>query len=171
MSAQVVARIVEILETDPDFFVPVKKLWLMLQGEGLALDVELENFHHMLTQDEHFEFTPGVDHKEEFEDDPEFAEEMEREMEALGFYSGPRVKLVSREMTAEDVFAAMARSLTRMNEALHGAWETRPEGNQELEDQLLDILAAGQKLEREIHGLIEQQEQKWEQDEESKRNA
>jgi hypothetical protein len=52
----------------------------------------------------------------------------------------------------------MARSLTRMNEALQGAWEARPKGDQETEDQLLDILAAGQKLDREIQGLIEQQQ-------------
>jgi hypothetical protein len=159
MNERVIAHTIEILETDPDFFVPIKKLWLMLQGEGLALDIELADFHHMLADDERFEFTPGVDHKEGFEDDIEFAEEMEREMETLGFFSGPRVKLVSREMTAEDVFAAMARSLARMNEALQGAWETRPEGSQDIEDQLLDILAAGQKLEREIHELIEQHEE------------
>jgi len=164
MDNRTLTRVIEVLETDPDFFVPVKKLWLMLQGEGLALDVELEDFYHMLLDDERFEFTPGVDRKEGFEDDPELAEEMEREMEALGFYTGPRVKLISREMTAEDVFAAMARSLARMNEALQGAWDTRPEGDQDLEDQLLDILAAGQKLEREIHGLVERYEQ--EEDEE-----
>jgi hypothetical protein len=157
MDNHVIARVIEILETDPDFFVPVKKLWLMLQGERLALDIELDDFHLTLVADERFEFTPGADYSDEFEEDPEYAEDMEREMEALGFYSGPRVKLASREMAAEDVFAAMARSLTRMNEALQGAWETRPEGDQEIEDQLLDILAAGQKLEREIQGLIDQQ--------------
>ncbi len=157
MDNPITTRAIEILETHPDFFVPVKKLWLMLQGERLALNTELEDFRLMLMADERFEFTPGTDYSEEFEEDPEFAEDMEREMEALGFYSGPRVKLVSREMAAEDVFAAMARSLTRMNEALQGAWETRPEGDQEVEDQLLDILAAGQKLEREIQGLIDQE--------------
>ena len=157
MDNHIIARVIEILETDPDFFVPVKKLWLMLQGERLALNIELEDFHLMLMADERFEFTPGTEYSEELEEDPEFTEDMEREMEALGFYGGPRVKLVSREMAAEDVFAAMARSLTRMNEALHGAWETRPEGDQEIEGQLLDILAAGQKLEREIQGLIDQQ--------------
>ena len=162
MDNRTITRAIEILETDPDFYVPVKKLWLMCQGEGLGLDLESDDFHRMLVDDERFEFTPGVDHTEGFEDDPEFAAEMEREMEALGFYSGLRVKLVSREMIAEDVFAAMARSLTRMNEALQGAWETRPEGDQETEDQLLDILAAGQKLEREIQELIEQQEKKGE---------
>jgi hypothetical protein len=148
-------RVIEVLETDPDFFVPVKKLWLMLQGEGLALDLGMDDFHQLLLDDERFEFTPGVDHTKGFEDDPDLAQEMSREMESLGFYSGPRVKLVAREMTAEDVFGAMARSLTRMNEALQGAWETRPEDDQTTEDQLLDILAAGQKLEREIKVLIE----------------
>ena len=156
MDNRIITRVIEILETEPDFFVPVKKLWLMLQGEGLALDVELEDFHHTLMGDERFESTSGVDYKEGFEGDLEYAEEMEREMEALGFYSGPRVKLASREMTAEDVFVAMSRSLARMNESLQGAWETRPDGDQEIENQLLDILAAGQKLEREIQGLIGQ---------------
>jgi hypothetical protein len=158
MEDRTITRTIEILEIEPDFFVPVKKLWLMLQGEGLTPDIELEDLHRALADDARFEFTPGVGHKEGLEDDPELAEEMEREMEALGFYSGPRVKLVSREMTAEDIFAAMARSLTRMNEALQGAWEARPKGDQETEDQLLDILAAGQKLDREIQGLIEQQQ-------------
>ena len=159
MDHRMLTQIIEILEDDPDFYVPVKKLWLMLQGQGLALDVELEDFYRQLTDDERFEFTPGVDQREGFEDDPEMADEMEREMEALGFYSGPRVKLVSREMTAEAVFDAMARSLTRMNEALQGAWETRPDGDSALEGQLLDILAAGQKLEREVHDLIDQQQE------------
>ena len=95
MDNRIITRVIEILETEPDFFVPVKKLWLMLQGEGLALDVELEDFHHTLTGDERFESTSGVDYKEGFEGDLEYAEEMEREMEALGFYSGPRVKLAS----------------------------------------------------------------------------
>lgn len=160
MNDRVITRVIKILETDPDFYVPVKKLWLMCQGEGLGLDLELDDLHRMLMDDERLEFTPGVDHTEGFEDDPEFAAEMEREMEALGFYSGPRVKLVSREMAAEDIFAAMARSLARMNEALQGAWETRPEDDQETEDQLLDILAAGQKLEQGIQGLVERQEKK-----------
>jgi len=155
MDSHTITRISEILELEPDFFIPVKKLWLQIQEEGLAQDVGIEDFHRVLAEDERFEFAPGVDHSEGIDDDPEYAQQMEQEMEALGFYTGPRVKLASREMTAEDVFAAMARSLARMNAALQGAWDTRPEGDQATEDQLLDILAAGQKLEREIDGLME----------------
>ena len=159
MDAHTVNRIINILESDPDFFVPVKKLWLILQGEGLALEIELGDFHDWLESDDRFELVAGVDHTEGFKNDPALAVEMAREMEALGFYSGPRVKLASREMTATDIFAGLAHSLSQMNEALQSAWEARPEGDRETEDQMIEILALGQKLDREIHELIEQQEQ------------
>ena len=74
MNDRVITRVIEILEIAPDFYVPVKKLWLMCQGEGLGLDLDLDDLHRMLMGDERFEFTPGVDHTEGFEDDPEFAE-------------------------------------------------------------------------------------------------
>jgi hypothetical protein len=158
MDNRAITRVIEILETDDEFFVPLKKLWLVLQKEGLV-DDDLEGFHNALQADERFEFTSGVNHREKLDvvGGQEYAEEMEQEMEALGFYGGPRVKLVSRDLSPEDVFAAMARNLIRMNKALQSAWETRPEDDPELEAQLLDILASGQKLEREISALIEQQ--------------
>ncbi len=153
MSDPTIERVSEILETDPDFYVPVKKLWLMVQADGLATDTELSEFQAMLEADDRFEFAEGVDHNAGFEDDPELAAEMQAEMEALGFFSGPRVKLTSREMTKEDVFAAMARHLQRMNDALLGAWETRPD-DPEVEDDLIDLLLASQRLGREMSQLI-----------------
>jgi hypothetical protein len=160
MDNRAFTRVIEILETDEEFFVPVKKLWLVLQNEGLA-DDNLEGFQNALQADERFEFTSGVNHRERLEGagGQEYVDEMEQEMEALGFYGGPRVKLASRDLSPEDVFSAMSRNLIRMNEALQSAWETRPGDDPELEDQLLDILAAGQKLEREISTLIEQEKQ------------
>jgi len=156
MDEPALARAIEILETDPDFYVPVKKLWLMLQGEGLALGLEPEEFYAQLAADDRFEFIEGVNHTEGLEDDPEFAAEMEQEMEALGFFSGPQVKLVSREMTAEDVFAGLSRSLAQLNEALRGAWETRPEGDAEAEAMLLDALAMAEQLGREVQEIVEE---------------
>jgi hypothetical protein len=160
MDDRTMTRIVEILETDPDFFVPVKKLWLMLQDEGFDQSIDLENFHRLLEADDRFEFTPGVNHAVGFSDNPDFALETEQEMETLEFYSGPKVKLMSRTLTAEDIFAGMSQSLTRMNQALQNAWEARPANDQATEDQLLEILAAGQNLEREIQELFERQSPK-----------
>jgi len=155
MDERTMERVVEILETDPDFYVPVKKLWLTLQGEGLALDLDLEAFQAQLERDDQFEFIKGIDHAEGFEDDPEF----EAEMEAMGFFSGPRVKLASREMTAEDVFAGLTRSLHQLNKALRDAWETRPEGDPEAEEMLLEALSLAEQLEREVQEMIESDEE------------
>lgn len=153
MDSQTERRLIEILETDPDFYVPIKKLWLMLQAEGLALDLELDQFRAQLEADDRFEI-------EDFDDslpgEPEVVAEIERDLEALGFFGGPRVKLASREMTAEDIMAGLLRSLQRMNEALRGAWETRPEGDRETEEQLLDALALGQEMEEEIRQMLEE---------------
>lgn len=153
MNKKTLNRVMDILESDPDIYVPVKRLWLTLKQEGLDVDAELEVFSDHLHGDARFEFASGVSFETE---SLELREEGEREMEALGFFGGPRVKLASREMTANDIFTGLRNSLKRMNDALQNAWETRPEGDQETEDQLLEILAAGQKLEREIQDLLSQ---------------
>ncbi len=153
MDIQAEQRLIEILETDPDFYVPIKKLWLMLQAEGLAMDLELDEFQAWLEADDRFEI-------EDFDDslpgDPEEVAELERELEEMGFFGWPRVKLASREMTAEDIMAGLLRSLERMNEALRGAWETRPRGDRETEGQLLDALALGYEMEEEIRQVMEE---------------
>jgi imidazolonepropionase-like amidohydrolase len=153
MNKNTLNRVIDILESDPDIYVPVKRLWLTLRQEGLDVQTELEAFSDHLHNDARFEFAPGASLEME---SPELDKEGEREMEALGFFVGPRVKLASREMTADDIFTGLRNSLTRMNDALQNAWKTRPEGDQETEDQLLEILAAGQKLEREIQDLLSQ---------------
>jgi hypothetical protein len=42
MDDRAIARVIEILETDDDLVVPLKRLWLILQNEGLEDDT-LEN--------------------------------------------------------------------------------------------------------------------------------
>lgn len=159
-------RAIEILETDPDFYVPIKRLWSMLREEGLALDLELEDFHTQLAADERFEFRE-MEPAEDSEDLYALDTEMEQEMEMLGFFSGFYVKLVSRTMTAEDVFAGLTRSLAQLTDALHGAWEARPRGDPEAEGMLRDAMALAEQLEQEILEMIEGQgEQPIEGDEE-----
>ncbi len=153
MDDKAIARLIEILETDPDFFVPVKRLWLTLQQEGLDAGLSLEEFQRELEEDDRFEFGPdmGTDGV------PEDSKTV-RELEAQGIYGGQRVKLRSRVVTADDIFAAMARSLARVNAALQGAWENRPRWDHEVEEHLLDILTTSQDLMSELEELLEQRE-------------
>jgi hypothetical protein len=151
MSTSITERVAEILTTDEDIYVPVKKLWVLLQAEGMATELDLEAFSQMLQADDRFEFNEGIDFGE---GDPE----EEAEMEALGFFSGPRAKLKAREITREDIARILERKTQNILDALRAAWDVRPPGDEEAEDQLLELLASAQRLQRETLEALEKEE-------------
>jgi hypothetical protein len=142
MTTQVVDWAADFLATEDDFLIPIKKLWLMAQGNRLATDLSLDAFHCLLEEDGRFEFDEGIDFGEDF-DDPEVEREI---MESHGYFSGRRVRLAAREITFEMIATAITRSTDRMMTALEGAWQVRDLGDQEEETRLLDLLAHGQRL-------------------------
>ncbi len=75
---------------------------------------------------------------------------LQEEMGSLGFYSGDRVKLRTVELTPEVIGGLIRRKVDMTMDALTKAWNRRPRGDQDTEDQLLDILAKTQKLQREV---------------------
>lgn len=156
-----------ILAADRDVIVPVKKVWQQVVRFGKQQGFEvpsLVDFEALLEADPRFEFMPsmrellGDDGQplEEFEDE----EENEEEMERLGFYSGDRVKLRRIELTPELIGSVIRRKVDRTMEALTEAWELRPEGDQETEDQLLEILARTQRLQREVKEAFSEERMK-----------
>jgi hypothetical protein len=152
LDSHLVARITDILENASDFFVPIRELGQQLEAEGFEIDPE--DLQRALLADDRFEIIQGINYKEGASSGSAAG------VANLTLQGEPRVKLVSREMTAEDIFEGMLRSLTRMNQALQSAWDTRPTDDQETEDQLLEIMAAGQQLEREIQTLVDEQDVK-----------
>ncbi|HWP82686.1 MAG TPA: hypothetical protein VNN76_08530 [Bacteroidota bacterium] len=144
-----------ILAMDKDVIVPVKKVWqeVVKQGKGQGFEVpSLADFETMLEADPRFEFMPSQ--RELFEEEDGLSEEEraeeEAEMERLGFYSGDRIKLKRVELTPELLGGIIRRKVDRTMEALTKAWEMRPQDDKDTEDQLLDILARTQKLQREV---------------------
>jgi hypothetical protein len=144
-----------ILAMDKDVIVPVKKVWqeVAKQGKGQGFEVpSLADFEVMLEADSRFEFMPSQ--RELLGEDGDLTVEEradeEAEMERLGFYSGDRVKLKRVELTPELLGGIIRRKVDRTMEALTKAWEMRPNDDQDAEDQLLDILARTQKLQREV---------------------
>jgi hypothetical protein len=157
MTTEVVDWAADFLATDDEFLIPVKKLWLMAQGNQLATDLSLDVFHCLLEEDGRFEFDEGIDFGEGL-DDPDVEREI---MESHGYFSGPRVRLAAREITLDMIATAIKRSTDRMMAALQGAWEVRDQGDQEEETRLLDLLAHGQRLQQgldEIFGGLTEQE-------------
>lgn len=139
----------ETLAADDEFLVPLKKLWLQAQAAGVAPGLSLEDFERALQDDARFEFYTGV----EFGDgDPE----EQRAMEEMGYFSGPRVRLLAREITATDMASAIKRSTDRMMEALREAWDLRPEDDEEAETELLALMSMAQTLQREVNEVMEE---------------
>jgi hypothetical protein len=138
----------EVLATDEELIVPIRRLWLQAQAEGVAPDLSLEDFGRALEADGRFEFYEGVD----FGDgDPEERQAMEK----LGYFSGPRVLLRARKISATEIAGAIKRSTDRMMEALQEAWNLRPQDDSESETELLELLAMVQQLQCEVDQVMD----------------
>jgi len=138
------------LEQDEDIIVPVKKMW----NEWCAAHAtpSLAEFTQIVLSDDLVEEMPGVDHTEDMEGmSPEEMAEYERDMEANGFHSGPRVKLKSREITLEHVGRMLKKHNDRMEWALQQARAAMPEDASEADEgKLIDATLLARKLRRDL---------------------
>jgi hypothetical protein len=153
-----------ILASDKDVIVPVKKIWAEVEKQAKVQGFEapsLADFTALLEGDTRFEFMPGRDENgEPFDELPTGDSGEEPELESLGFYSGDRVKLRRVELTPEIIGGLIRHKVDLTMDALTKAWDQRPEGDQEAEDQLLDILARTQKLQREVKKTFSEEKMK-----------
>src|SRR6185436_18840328 len=126
MSSELLEWVHTYLEQDEEIVVPIKKMWneWQITHTEPALDV----FIALLLADERFEDVGGVDHSEGMEwITPEEMAEYVRDMEEVGFFSGPQLKLKSRELTLEHITTMIKKHNDRMEEALRQAHATMPD--------------------------------------------
>lgn len=146
MSSELLEWVHTYLEQDEEIVIPIKKMWneWQITHTRLALDA----FIALLLADERFEDVGGVDHTEGMEwMTPEEMAEYVRDMEEVGFFSGPRLKLKSRELTLEHITNMIKKHNDRMEEALRQARATMPdEVDEQEEGQLIEIMALAEQL-------------------------
>ena len=138
------------LEQDEEIIVPTKKMWNeWYAAQGTPL---LAEFTRIVLSDDRIEEMRGVDHTEHIEEmGPEEREEYERDMEAYGFYSGPRVKLKSRQITREHIARMLKKHNDRMEWALQQARAVLPEEASEADEgNLIDVIMLALKLRRDL---------------------
>ena len=150
------------LEQDEDIIVPIKKMWNeWCAGQGTP---SLAEFTRIVLSDDRIEEMPGVDHTDHMEGmSPEEVEEEERDMEANGFYSGPRVKLEAREITPEHIARMLKKHNDRMESALQQARAVLPEDASEADEgKLIDATMLARKLRRDLRAAgLEPPEDEW----------
>ena len=124
----------------------------------------LAEFTRIALSDDWIEEMPGVDHTEHMEEmGPDELEEYERDMEAHGFYSGPRVKLKSRQITREHIARMLKKHNDRMEGALQQARAVLPDDASEADEgNLIDVITLARKLRRDLRAAgLEPPEDEW----------
>jgi len=150
MSSELLDWAYEYLERDEDIVVPIKKMWN--EWRQTHNQPALQDFTSAILADQRFEEMSGVDHSEGMEwMEPAEFEEYIRDMEAMGFFSGPRVKLKTREITLEHITKMIKKHNDQMENALRQAREALPEDASEQEEgALIDIQVMLEKLRQEL---------------------
>jgi len=149
-SDEVLAWVQDYLARDEDIVVPIKKMWNEWHAAHVAPSLEV--FTAMVLADEQVEELGEVDHTDDMEGlSAEELDEYVRNMEAQGYYSGPRVKLRSRELTLEHIARMLKRHNDRMEEALRQARAALPaDVSEEEEGQLIEVMALAEELRRRL---------------------
>ncbi len=146
----------KLLANDPDVIVPIKKLWkLSLDALADRDPLPFDEFSRAITYDDRFEFVSGewLDAASGIEPSEKSVED-QAQMEILGIYGGERVKLRRIQITPALLTGIMSKKIDSTIDALMRAWDMRPEGDSETEDQLLQILVQAKKLQNDLHMLL-----------------
>lgn len=140
MSSELLEWTYTYLKQDEDIIVPIKKIWH--EWRSTHAEPPLERFTELLRVDERFEEIVGVDHTEGLEwDSQEELDEYVYDMEEMGFFSGPRLKLKEREISLEYIANMIKKHNDRLETALCHAREAMPDDvNEQEEGQLIEIM-------------------------------
>ncbi len=142
-------RIIQLLTESEHLLVPIEELYHSLLAEGLLPLTSEETFEQLIATDERFEVYESLGHSDLFHPS------IQVELRARGLLTGPLVLLCERSASSEKIMLDVLLHLQEMNLALETAWQLRPEGNNEIETELLNLLMMGDMLEREIKHAIQ----------------
>ena len=156
--AAIIERISAILAASDEFYVPIKHIWKTLVMEGHPIN--LENLTAQLKDQPQFKLLERENSEEaETSETPGEAstweQEMQYNMEALGYYDGERVSLVSRQPSADDLKKLIHKHLSNMTEALGKASAACPTGDGETQQKLKDLMERAETIRQSLSNLID----------------
>lgn len=152
MENELLPRVISFLSEEKDFVVAAKKIWYKVKALPQWKTLSFEEFLDAVDKSPEIDIIGSLD-ENPFKDSGLTEEEMEsemREMEKMGYYFGPSLVLKSHVPTPEELATFLQSKVDQAYDTLLKAWENRPQGDPDSEDQLLSILAEVQRLRREI---------------------
>lgn len=147
--ADILKKVIVLLEEADSFIVPIKWVWKKLDAETPSFGITAEQLEVKIKQDRRFKLF------DEYKIDSVSKWSLsEEEQERLGYYRGPRVMLRDRVPTREEVIEFLVKKVDQTFDTLKQAWDIRPKDDEATEDQLLEALAKAQKLQRDLRGIL-----------------
>jgi hypothetical protein len=146
----------KLLTNDPEVIVPIKRLWKQSLDASIDRNLPtLNEFTDALAHDDRFEFISAEWASVAADTDVSEQPAREREtMENVGIYAESHVKLRRIQITPTLLAGIMSKKIDTTIEALMHAWDIRPQGDSETEDQLLQILVQAKKLQHDLRALL-----------------
>jgi len=141
MGKEILDQIIAPLEKAPDFYLPIKLLWKGLKRLNKSETPSLDVLTALISCDERFVIEYSG--KAPWEDSPDDIEQME----SMGYYTGPKVRLKSRIPSQKDVEAIALKQAQKIIDNLVKAYESRPKDLPEAsEAELLEAMKRAKKL-------------------------
>jgi len=150
----ILKQVVDFMAESESFIIPIKQIHEHLTENNKNDNFSVDTLTQMMEQDERFQVYEGPEVESRKAMEPLIPE---HEMEALGFYRGPRAMLNGRVPSRKDVVSFLLKKADQTFETLKRAWDVRPEENEVIEDQLLKALAKAQRLQRELQTVLTQE--------------
>jgi len=156
-----------LLEEADFFLVPVHELNNLLKYDEPGTIVSDGHLANILRGDERFRvFSSDIEMGK-----GHYSEESLSLLHEHGISVGPRVMLASRVPTKHEVLGFLLEKANQTFETLKQAWDIRPDDDELTEDKLLDALAKAQRLQRQLKGLVNDDLQQQEHEEDHLRKV
>ena len=153
MEDQEILKLCEtILDEEEECFLPLKKLVKLILEEKEQWEIDESSLENLLKKDPRFRVF-SFDESEEYWD-----EEEDAIMEEEGFYRGPRVMLISRRPSKDDLFRMIEEKSQTALDSLKSAYGAKPHLSDEEENELLAIMLKTKELRDKIGDLKEIEE-------------
>ncbi len=146
-----IQNIIEILNSEKEFFYPVKKLWYELHNRVYDFKLSLEQLKALLKEnDKIFKYY-------DFDEPKEIDEINEIRMRELGYWMGDRVMLAWRTPKKGELIQATLEQLTKMMNALEMAYEGCSIEDEEGRVHLIELLNRAKELKEKLEEEMEKE--------------
>ena len=151
MADQISPKIINYLKNEKEFLIPIRKIWLNVLTVEERFKISFDKLVSRLETDDRFRVFKSSINEDIYSNlSSNEVAYLKKELEAKGFYSGPRVWLKERTPTKEEIFNTLIDKSQASIDALVQAWDYR---NKDSEDQLLDLMREMKKLQNHLKDL------------------